>query len=56
MFRAPLFTLTIPLHVISKYMIVYLYSNHEVCALSKKIRLPGLQSLKWRVDVTISTR
>ena len=31
------------------------HASVESCAFSNKIRLPGLQSFKWRVDVTIST-
>ncbi|XP_028416533.1 COMM domain-containing protein 5-like [Dendronephthya gigantea] len=56
-YKAELLSYKIPENIVNEIM-VNVFKSHtrvETGVLSNRIRLPGLQSLKWRVDVTIST-
>ncbi|XP_028397701.1 COMM domain-containing protein 5-like [Dendronephthya gigantea] len=56
-YKAELLSYKIPENFVNE-IIVNVFKSHtrvETGVLSNRIRLPGLQSLKWRVDVTIST-
>ncbi|XP_028418438.1 COMM domain-containing protein 5-like [Dendronephthya gigantea] len=56
-YKAELLSYKIPENFVNEIM-VNVFKSHtrvETGVLSNRIRLPGLQSLKWRVDVTIST-